>query len=183
MGVDPISIALIGLSVLSAGSKMAAAKDQAKELRRNTEAQAEAKRKEGELAASEKSKQIRQKAASQTSSFLTSGITLEGTPMDVLGETFTTGLADIDNIRSGYNTSIDNTVRSGNSQIKGLLSSARAEAISDIAGSFAGQSLAKSAGGMFDTALSYAPESALYDLNSAGFGNTAFKALELKDAR
>lgn len=134
MGLETILFAsLVGLSAVS---KMSAAEDQAKAVKRNAEAQARALKDEGELASKEKAKQIRHTVARQTSSFLSSGITLEGTPMDVLGETYKTGLEDIDNITKGYNTNISNTISSANAQSKNIISSARNEVIGDIMGSF-----------------------------------------------
>lgn len=181
MGIETIIFA--SLTALSAASKMNDAKDQAKNITRNATAQAQALADQGSLAAKEKAKEIRYKAALQKSSFLTSGLTMEGTPTTVLDETFTTGLEDINNITKGYNNNITNTVRNANAQAKSTISSARSQVISDIAGSFAGANLSGSAQSMFNTSLSYAPESFLTGLNGTGLTNNAFDALELKDAR
>jgi hypothetical protein len=67
---------------------------------------------------------------------------------DVLGETFQTGLEDISNIGKGYNTNINNVVSQANAQSKNIISSARSQVISDIAGSFAGSTFGSS---MFDS--------------------------------
>src|SRR5688572_23731058 len=125
MGFETILFA--SLTALSAVSKMSAAKDQAKDVKKNAERSAAAMKTEGELASKEKAKQIRYAAARQTSSFLSSGITLEGTPQDVLNETFQTGLEDIENIGRGYNTNIKNTISSANTQSKNIIASARSE--------------------------------------------------------
>lgn len=160
MGIETILFA--ALTGLSAISKMNAAEKQAKQTVR-----------EGELVAKEKAKEIRYKVARQTSSFLNSGLTLEGTPNIVIGETFSTGLEDINNIRNNYNT-----------KSKNLISAGRQEAISTIAGGFASAGMGGgSMGSMFQTAGSYMPESFAYGLNNAGFGNDAYSMLEMKDAR
>lgn len=159
MGIETILFA--AFTGLKAISQMNAAKKQAKQVVQ-----------EGEVVAKEKAKQVRYAAARQTSSFLNSGLTLEGTPSVVIGETFSTGLEDINQIRNNYNT-----------KSKNLISAGRQEAISTIVGSFAGSSMGGSMGSMFETAGSFAPESFAFGLNKAGFGNTAYDMLEMKDAR
>jgi hypothetical protein len=141
MGIETILFA--AFTGLSAVSKMSANK-QAKDVTRNAQAQSASDKAEGELASKEKAKQIRYAAARQTSSFLSSGITLDGTPQDVLNETFTTGLEDIDNIERGYNTRINNTISQANSTSKNIIASARSEVIGDIVGSFGGMSFGES---------------------------------------
>lgn len=177
MGIETVLFA--AFTGLKALSTMSAAKDQAKQVKRNAEAQALALRTEGELASKEKAKQIRYNAARQTSSFLSSGLTLEGTPQDVLGETYTTGLEDISNISKGYNTKISNTISSANAQSKSIMSSARSQVISDIAGSFAGSSFGSnfakgvqgSVGNMFNSAY-------FGDLSNSGNLGRYMKATE-----
>lgn len=127
---------------------------------------------EGEIVAKEKAKEVRYKAARQTVSFLNSGVTLDGTPQDVLGETFSTGKEDITNIRSNYNN-----------KSKSIISAGRTQAIGTIASGFGMAAAGGSMGSMFDTAGSYLPESALFKMNDAGFGSSAYNMLELKDAR
>lgn len=138
MGIETILFA--AFTGISAISKMSAANKQAKQVKRNAEAEAASKKVEGELVSKEKAKQIRNAAARQTSSFLSAGITLDGTPMDVLNETFSTGIDDITNIGNNYNNSINSTISNANAQSKNIMSSARSQVISDIAGSFAGGS-------------------------------------------
>lgn len=155
------TIVFAALTGIKAVSQMNAAEKQAKNAVR-----------EGELVAKEKAKEIRYKVARQTSSFLNSGLTLEGTPQDVIGETFSTGLEDVANIRANYTN-----------KSKDIFSKGRSEAIGTIASGFGNTALAGSAGSMFETAGSYMPESFAYGLNNAGFGNSAYSMLELKDAR
>lgn len=159
MGIETILFA--AFTGLKAISQMNAAEAQAKETV-----------KEGNLAASQEAIKVKYAAAKQTASFLSSGITLEGTPMDVVNETFKTGQQDIDNIRQNYD-----------SKAKQQISSGRSQAIGTIVGGFAGASTGGSIGSMFDTGLSYAPESTLTGLNGSFLTNDAYDALEIKDAR
>lgn len=142
--------------------------------------QAENAAREGNIVAKEKAKEIRYKVARQTSSFLNSGLTLEGTPQDVIGETFSTGLDDIKNIRAGYNA-----------KSKNFISQGRSEAIGTIASGFgaaAGGNALGSAGSMFESHLptavgSYLPDSELFKMNSNGYGSSAYDFFDAKDAR
>lgn len=108
MGIETVLI--IGATMLSAGAKMSAAQDEA-----------DAAMREGNLAAKNKSRQTRYRAASQQSSFLNSGLTLEGTPMAAIQSTFSMGLEDI--------TQIQDNARS---KAKSALSKGRSEAIASI---------------------------------------------------
>ncbi len=159
MGIETIAFAT--LTALSAASKMNQASAEAKS---NTI--------EGNLATQEQAKKTRYAAARQTTSFLNSGLSLEGTPDTVIGETYSTGLQDIGNIKAGYD-------RKG----KNIIAKGRSDAIATIASSFAGSSMGGSMGSMFEKAGSYMPESFSFGLNKAGFGNEAYKMLEMKDAR
>ncbi len=119
---------------------------------------------EGNLAAKEQAKKTRYAAATQRTNFLNSGITLDGTPTDVMDETFKTGLEDVNNIASGYNRKAKNAISEG-----------RSAAIDTITSAFAGASLGGgSMGSMFESGASAA--------NSAGFGNAAYDALSFKDS-
>lgn len=170
MGIDPISIALIGMSVASAANTMKNAKSQTKAISRNAE-----------LEAKNKATQTAAKAAYQKTSFLSSGFTLEGTPMAVLDSTFTTGKQDINQI-----------IGNANMQSKNIMSQARSSALKTLADSTALQSLG---GNMMDTAsagiakampnsmLSYMPDSFLYSANLGGAGIDTYSAFDLKDMR
>lgn len=125
------TIVFAALTGLKAVSQMNAAEKMAKSTVR-----------EGELVAKEKAKEIRYKVARQTSSFLNSGLTLEGTPQDVIGETFSTGLEDINNIRGNYTA-----------KAKNIISQGRSEAIGTIASAFSGTALGGSMGSMFDAGV------------------------------
>lgn len=168
MGIE--SVLFAALSGVKAISAMSEASKQAKAVKRNAEAQTEAMRVEGELAAKEKTKQIRQRAAQQTQAFLSSGITLEGTPEIVLNDTFTTGMEDLDNITKGYNTRIGNTISGANADIENIISSGRSGAIEGIMSSFGGADVGGSFGAMFDSG-SFALRTGGQSLFDGGFSN------------
>lgn len=142
------SILFLGLTALSAGSKFSAARDQAKEVVRQSE-----------VAGKERAKSTRLKAARQTVSFLNSGITLEGTSGDIVSETFDTGIADIKQIS-----------RNANVKSRNIVSSARTDAISSIVSSAAGAGFGTSAGSMFSGAQ-FGAQTGGQAFGSGGFGN------------
>lgn len=143
MGIETILFA--AFTGLKAISSLRAANSQAKAIANNATNEAAALARQGTLEAKEKSKEVRYKAARQVSSFLNSGLTLDGTPQDVLGETFSTGMEDLDNIIRGYDTRIGNTISSANAQSKNVIAQGRNQAINDIVGGFSGMG----GGGMF----------------------------------
>lgn len=110
MGLE--TIAIIGLSLLQANQQM-----------RTAESQAKATVRQGELAAGEKAKETRLRAARVQSSFLNSGLTLEGTPMMAIQDTFSTGLADVDQIRENANASSKNIISQGRAEALGTIAS------------------------------------------------------------
>lgn len=152
MGLE--TIAIIGLTALKVSQQMETAKENAKAINANAAMQAEtlaanaaAISKEGSLAAKNKAQQVALKAASQQSSFLNSGLTLEGTPMAVIQGTFDTGLEDVNQILENYGTQsknltrqATNTLKVGQSQANSAYSSGRAEALGTLAGSVSGMS-------------------------------------------
>lgn len=90
---------------------------------------------EGNIIAANKAKDIAKVAASQKVSFLNSGLTLEGTPMNVIESTFDTGLTDLNLISSNYNN-----------KAKSQVSAGRQAGISSLFSAFAGASMG--AGGL-----------------------------------
>jgi hypothetical protein len=134
---DPMGIEtaiLIGGSIFKAVQSIKTANDQA-------EAQVE----EGEIAAENKRKEVRQKAARQQLSFLNSGLTLDGTPRAVIQGTFDTGLEDINQILNNTDTRAKNTVKAGRSEAIGNLVSGATSA-GFGAGSFSGSDVFGSQG-------------------------------------
>lgn len=113
MGIETALI--IGAGVLTGASViggMKAADAQAKQIVRQGEAQARSEARKTKLLAGE-----------QRASFLSSGLTLEGTPMDFINETYNTGIQDTRQI-------LDNA----RAQSKNVVKQARNAAIGQIAG-------------------------------------------------
>lgn len=96
---------LFGLKAFSAASEISASKKAAN-----------ATIEEGNIAAANKAKQTLIGADKQRVSFLNSGLTLEGTPMNVIESTFNTGITDINQITKNYNTKASNQLSAGRSQ-------------------------------------------------------------------
>lgn len=110
MGIE--TALFIGFQALSAVSSI-----------KQSKAQAKAVIAEGNIAAANKAKEVQLKAARLQSSFLTSGLTLEGTPMSVIESTFDTGIEDIQQIRSNYGNQAKNIISAGRSEALGKLAS------------------------------------------------------------
>jgi len=100
-----LAVATVGMQVMKASNELSNAKKQA-QLTVNA----------AKINAENKSKQVRALAASQKVSFLTSGLTLEGTPLAVLSSTYETGRQDINQIISNANTSSKNTMSAARSK-------------------------------------------------------------------
>lgn len=96
----------VGLTALSAVNTMSAAKDES-----------DAAIEEGNIASENKAKETKLAAARQESSFLSSGLTLEGTPMASINETYETGLSDLAQIKSNYETKASNIMSQARSQV------------------------------------------------------------------
>lgn len=127
MGIETAII--VGLTAASAISGISAAKKEAK-----------ASIAEGNIALSNKAKEIKYKTGSLTSSFLNSGLTLEGTPMNVIEQAYNTGLEDLGAISSKYNTNSKN-----------IMAKARTQAIMGLAKAGVGFASGGGFDGMFDS--------------------------------
>ena len=136
MAVLGITLLYAGLTAFQATSQIKTAKSQAKAVAQTSIAKSDSLKEEGDLAVQQKAKEIKLRTARQTASFITSGLTMEGTPQDVLAETFDTGIADIENIGKNYQQSRLNILRGGSAQIGGIIDSGRNAAIGTIANSF-----------------------------------------------
>ena len=117
MGIETAIIMAAVSTAIGAVSTMSSAKKQAKSVVQ-----------QANIAADNTAKKTALRAASAKTSFLNSGLTLEGTPMTSINEMYTTGLADIAQIRSNADT-----------QSKNIMSQARMSVFKDIASSAAGQ--------------------------------------------
>jgi len=132
---------MLGLTTLSAMSSMS-----------NANKEAKAAIAEGNIVAANKAKETKLKAARLQTSFLNSGLTLEGTPMAAIDDTFSTGLADIGQISSNYNNKAKSAINKGRSQ-----------ALSGFASAFMGMGMSQGLGGlneMFGGATSMNPAAA-----------------------
>lgn len=153
---------LVGLTGLSAIGQMRAGQDQAKQIV-----------KEGNIAVRNKAQEVQLKTARLQTSFLSSGLTLEGTPNLAIQGAYDVGLQDLRQLRGNYNA-----------KAKNAISSARSAALGTIATAVAGASFSSGAfSDMFSTAGSYMPDSFAYGLNEAGFGNMSYDMLQKSDMR
>ena len=111
MGVEVIVAAVTGgLALGQAVAGMSAAQKQAK-----------ATAAEGTLVAKNKALEVQRKAAAAQSSFLTSGLTLEGTPELSINSIFKTGIEDIGAIKTNYDA-----------KAKSIITNARTKALTDL---------------------------------------------------
>lgn len=103
MGWETLLVAAVG------GLQVASAVQEQKQANKQARATIE----EGNIAAANKAKEIRAKAARAQVNFLNSGITLEGTPLNALTGVFDSGLEDIKLLSSNYNRAAANQVAAG----------------------------------------------------------------------
>ena len=122
-----IETAIIALGVGSALFGAVSAGNQA-------EATAKATVAEGDLKASELAKDARLKAARAQTSFLNSGLLLEGSPMASIDSIFTTGLEDVAQTQSNAQTAGKNAARKGRSDAIGGLLSATSSVLGGVSG-------------------------------------------------
>ena len=111
MGIETIAFAAFNAvrmvsGAISSRNQIKAISRQQQEIARvaqeNAQAQSDALRKEGTLAAQNKAQEVARKAARQRVSFLSAGLTMEGTPESVIGAGLATGKEDIDQIAQNY---------------------------------------------------------------------------------
>lgn len=134
MGLETIAFA--AFSFMSAQSQMRQAKSDA-----NAVAQ------QGTLEAKNKARETVYKAAQMRQSFLSSGLTLEGTPMSVINETINTGKEDINQIIANANARSKNTMAAGRTNALNTLGKAFAQSSFDLDMGF-GAGLPESTGGI-----------------------------------
>jgi len=120
-----MGIETIALTALSVGMSAIQGQQQMK----NAKAQANAIAQQGALDAERKARETQLKAARVKSSFLNSGLTLEGTPMNVITGTYDVGLQDVNQI-----------IGNANARSKNIMSEARSAALGDLMQSVAGAS-------------------------------------------
>lgn len=115
MGVETAVIA--GLSVASAIGNY----NQSKSESRQTA-------KEGVIAAQNRADEIKKLASRQRVSYLQAGLELEGTPQNVINDTYETGIADVNNIIGAYNQKSKNIMTKARADLLGGLAKAGASA-------------------------------------------------------
>lgn len=126
MGVETAVIA--GLSVASAIGNNNYSKSESRQTA-----------KEGVIAAQNRADEIKKLASRQRVSYLQAGLELEGTPQNVINDTYETGIADVNNIIGAYNQKSKNIMTKARADLLGGLAKAGASA-------FAG---GESSGGLF----------------------------------
>lgn len=104
------TFALLGLKGLQAASQIS-----------NANKQAKATIEQGNIALANKQKDIMRLAGSQQNSFLSSGLTLEGTPLNVIDSTFNSGITDLSQLSKNYNTTARNQISAGRTAALGSL--------------------------------------------------------------
>lgn len=115
------TLASVAFAAISAKSQMKQAKSQAEAIAR-----------QGTLEAKNKARETVYKAANLRQSFLSSGLTLEGTPMSVINETINTGQEDISQIIANANARAKNTMSAGRTAALNKLGSAFSSASFDV---------------------------------------------------
>jgi hypothetical protein len=112
MGVAAIALIAGGLQALSTVSGVMQARSQAKQ-----------QALEGEQKANAQSLKIRQQASAAKTSFFSSGLLLEGTPLSAIDNIFNAGLEDINRIGTNSNSAIKTTAGNARSKVLSSLSS------------------------------------------------------------
>lgn len=114
MGIE--TLAIIGAVGSVAGGVM-----QAGAANRQAKREARALVAEGEIVAKNKARETNLKASAQRVSFLNSGFTLEGTPMNILEDIYRVGMEDVSQIKSNYQTAASNAIRSGRAKAQSAM--------------------------------------------------------------
>jgi len=128
-----VGIETVAIAALAGGSAMSSLSSSRKE--------AKGVVRQGELEAANLGQKVIRDVATQKSSFLNSGFTLEGTPTFALTEMLDTGLADVNQIKNNYT-----------SKSKNIIAKGRTDAIKSIASAFSGASMGGSSLGMANSA-------------------------------
>lgn len=147
--------ALIGLTAVQASGAQRQARAEAKSVAER-----------GTLDAANAAKQTVYRAATQRQSFLSSGLTLEGTPMSVINETIATGGADVGQIATNANRQSKAIISAGRSKALGIIASAAAGASfssGNIAPGFE-QSIGRQfSGAAYGAGAAYGPQQSIWN--------------------
>lgn len=158
MGIE--TVLFLGLTALKASQQISAGRDQAKDINDIAAANAKVAVAEGDIASKNKAQEVALKAARTTSSFLSSGLTLEGTPMSAIQNTFDVGLEDVNQIISNTSARSRNIVAQGVSQASSAFETGRSAAMETVVSGVSGASFGSLGGGTAGTT------------SAAGFGST-----------
>lgn len=121
------------LGIIGAGASIVGGIMSARATTKNAQAEIEAMRRETDLATERRAIEARALASKQKVSFLTSGLMLEGTPMDVLSSTLSVGQQDVQQMQENYYA-----------RARSMAASARSQAISSLIGGFSGAAMSMS---------------------------------------
>lgn len=117
------TVAMLGIKAFTASQEISQGKKEAKALVE-----------QGNIASENSAQATQRKAATQTVSFLNSGLMLEGTPKNVISATFTAGLKDLGQIRSNYNNAAKNAITAARTKALEGLASGFTSAFGSIGG-------------------------------------------------
>lgn len=113
MGSTAAAITVAGLSVAKGIGEFNASKSNARALKR-----------EGEIKIDQRKKEILELVAQQKVGYVDSGVEFEGTPQNVMQDTYNTGWEDIEALRTSYNTQIKNTMKKARAGLLGSIAGA-----------------------------------------------------------
>lgn len=99
----------------------------------SAKSQARLVEKEGAIKAAERAEDIRKLAAKQRVAYVSAGLELEGTPQNVMADTYNTGIADVLSIGASYHQQAKNIKKQATAQLLGSLASAGVSAFSGSA--------------------------------------------------
>lgn len=162
MGFDPLT----AMMVLSVGSGVLGARSANKQAQANADAAIQ----QGnlELAKMEKQGKALKKATlsqigSQKTSFLSSGLSLDGTPSDVMGETYEYGIEDLMDL----NTDIRTISSAYNQKSKNYITSGRSEAMNKLASGVSSAAMMGFGGGYLDNGFGFGSKTITAEIGSS----------------
>lgn len=119
MGSMAAAVTVAGLSVAKGVGEFNAAKSGARALKE-----------EGKIKIDQRKKEILQLVAQQKVGYVDSGVEFEGTPQNVMQDSYNTGMEDIEALRTSYNTQIKNAMKKARANLIGSIASAGTSLIS-----------------------------------------------------
>lgn len=113
MGATAAAITVAGLSVAKGIGDFNASKSNARALKE-----------EGKIKIDQRKKEILQLVAQQKVGYVDSGVEFEGTPQNVMQDSYNTGMEDIEALRTSYNTQIKNAMKKARAGLLGSIAGA-----------------------------------------------------------